>query len=67
MAEQYRKCLVCGYEGTMKTWQANSMALILLDLVLLCVYIIPGLIAIAWNWNKHKCPKCNSINKSIRV
>ncbi len=59
-----RKCLACGYEGKMKTWLSNHGLPIFVSIVLLIFYIIPGLIFIAWGWNKYKCPNCGALAKN---
>ena len=59
-----RRCLVCGYEGPMKTWLRNYNAPQFILLLLLFVYIIPGLIFLAWGWGKYKCPNCGALGKS---
>jgi hypothetical protein len=59
-----RKCLACGYEGKMKTWLSNYVSGWLSALILLCFWIIPGLIFIIWGWGKFKCPNCGAIGKS---
>ena len=64
MAEETRKCLSCGYNGTMKTWLANYATGWLTAIILLCIYIIPGLIFIIWGWGKYKCPQCGALAKN---
>lgn len=59
-----RRCLACGFTGPMKTWLANYGLPQFIALVLLFFYIIPGLIFIAWGWEKYKCPKCGALGKS---
>lgn len=60
-----RKCLVCNYEGEMRTWLMNSNKAQIIALLLLILGIIPGLIFIAWVWGKFKCPKCGTLGKNI--
>lgn len=48
----------------MKTWLANYGLPQFIALVLLFLYVIPGLIFIAWGWGKYKCPKCGALGKS---
>ena len=60
-----RKCLVCNYQGKMKTWLRNYNAPQFITILLLCTFIVPGLIFIAWGWGKYKCPKCGTIGKNI--
>jgi len=60
-----RKCLVCGYEGTMKTWLSNYSFPQFVTLILLLFYLIPGLIFIGWGWKKYKCPTCGALAKNV--
>jgi predicted RNA-binding Zn-ribbon protein involved in translation (DUF1610 family) len=62
--ESQRKCLSCGYEGEMKTWLGNYNSPQLLSVVLLFVYVIPGLLFISWAWGKKKCPNCGALDKN---
>lgn len=59
-----RKCLVCGYQGKMKTWLRNYNGPQFIAILLLLAYVIPGLIFITWGWGKYKCPKCGAIGKN---
>lgn len=60
-----RKCLMCGYEGQMKTWLSNFGAPLFMSIVLLCFWLLPGLLFIAFNWKKYKCPKCGALAKNV--
>ena len=60
-----RKCLVCQYTGSMKTWLGNYNLPQFIALVLLFAYLIPGLIFIGWGWGKYKCPQCGALAKNI--
>lgn len=62
-----RKCLICGYEGDMKTWLSNYGGAMFIAFLLLLFYLIPGLIFIAWGWGKFKCPQCGALAKNIQV
>jgi hypothetical protein len=62
-----RKCLLCGYEGKMKTWLSNYATGWLTALILLCFYIVPGLLFMMWGWGKHKCPKCGALGKNATL
>jgi|WetSurMetagenome_2_1015567.scaffolds.fasta_scaffold23799_3 hypothetical protein len=59
-----RRCLSCGFTGPMKTWLSNYGGPLFIAILLLCVYIIPGLIFIAWGWGKYKCPNCGALGKN---
>lgn len=60
-----RKCLICSFEGRMKTWLGNYSLPQFISLILLLFYIIPGLIFIGWAWGKYKCPQCGALAKSV--
>jgi hypothetical protein len=60
-----RRCLFCGFIGPMKTWLSNYGLPQLITILLLFFYIIPGLIFIAWNWGKYKCPQCGALAKNV--
>lgn len=60
----YRRCLQCGYVGDMRT-QLSHFLPFMLALILLCFYIIPGLIFIVVYWGKFKCPQCGALDKNI--
>ena len=62
----YRECLQCGHRSEMKTW-FDHLGPLLLALILLCFYIIPGLILIAWGWGKYKCSNCGALGKNKPV
>ncbi len=62
-----RKCLVCNYEGPMKTWLRNYNAPQFIFLILLLFWLVPGLIFLAWGWGKHKCPNCGTLGKSTLI
>ncbi|MDP2026426.1 zinc ribbon domain-containing protein [Sulfuriferula sp.] len=59
-----RHCHACGYTGGMKTWMKNYNTPQLIALLLLLLWIIPGLIFIAWAWGKYKCPQCGKIDEN---
>lgn len=60
-----RRCLSCGYTGPMKTWLRNYNPPQFVAFILLLFWIIPGLIFIAWEWGKHKCPQCGALGKNV--
>ncbi|MGE0919471.1 hypothetical protein [Trichlorobacter lovleyi] len=62
-----RKCLSCGYVGQMKTYLSDSWSGIIIAVVLFCFWIVPGLIFVAVNWGKRKCPNCGAIGKNTAV
>jgi hypothetical protein len=62
---EMRRCLACNYQGEMKTWLMNYNFPQFMALVLLCIYIIPGLVFIAWGWGKKKCPNCGALAKNV--
>jgi len=59
-----RKCLACGQELEMKTWISNYNAPKLIIFIGLLLGYIPGLIFLAFNWGKYKCPSCGEIGKN---
>lgn len=59
-----QKCLKCGYQGQMKTWLSSGGAKLIAIVLFLC-YIIPGVIFVAYFWNKYKCPRCGAIGETI--
>ena len=61
--EDFRECLTCGYKDYMDTWLSHLFPT-LIGLILLCFYVIPGVIFILFFWGKHKCPSCGSIGKT---
>lgn len=62
-----RRCLVCQYRGAMKTWLGNYNLPQFIALVLLFIYVLPGLIFIGWGWGKYKCPTCGTLAKNVPV
>ncbi len=62
----YRKCLACDFKGIMGTW-LTSFKGALIALLLLLLWIVPGLIFIAWGSGKFKCPNCGAIGKSVAI
>ena len=62
-----RKCLVCNYEGLMKTWLSGYFFPVFITILCFLFYILPGIIFIVWGWGKYKCPKCGTLNKNIPV
>lgn len=60
-----QKCLKCGYQGQMKTWLGSSGVAIFIAIILFLFYIIPGVIFVAYFWNKYKCPRCGAIGETI--
>jgi hypothetical protein len=59
-----RRCLVCDYEGKMKTWLRNYNAPQFIVLLGLLFFFIPGLIFIVLFWGKYKCPSCGALGKN---
>jgi hypothetical protein len=62
-----RKCLICNYEGQMKTWLSNYGAPLFTSIILLFLWVIPGLLFIGFNWKKYKCPQCGALAKNIAI
>jgi|GEM_PF-3562362 len=60
-----RRCNVCGFSGHMKTWLANYNGPQFLALLLLLLWILPGIIFIAWGWGKYKCPQCGKVGENV--
>lgn len=65
LSQDARQCLTCNYQGTMKTWLSNYSFPQLVTLILLLLYLVPGLIFIAWGWGKYKCPRCGALAKNV--
>jgi hypothetical protein len=59
-----RNCHACGYTGRMKTWMKNYNPPQFIALLLLLLWIIPGLIFVAWAWGKYKCPQCGKVDQN---
>jgi hypothetical protein len=62
-----RRCLVCGYEGRMKTWMLHYNFPQFIVFLTLLFFVIPGLIFIAWGWGKYKCPRCGALAKNMMI
>jgi hypothetical protein len=60
-----KKCTSCNYHGPMKTWLRNNSMPQFIAIVLMFFYVVPGLIFIAYFWNKYKCPQCGAVGKTI--
>jgi rubredoxin len=61
------KCLVCGFEGQMKTWLSNYSVPQFILIALSLFWIVPGLIFMACVWGKRKCPQCGALAKNIML
>lgn len=59
-----RHCQACGYTGRMKTWLYHYNKPQIIALLLLFLWVIPGLVFIAWAWGKYKCPQCGQVDKN---
>lgn len=59
-----RHCLICQYEGRMKTWLGNYIAPQLVALLGLIFFLVPGIIFILLFSNKYKCPDCGALGKN---
>ena len=59
-------CTTCGWQGTPKKKEKGS---ILIALILLCLFIIPGVIYIIWSISTehNTCPKCGKAMLAHRV
>ena len=62
-----RRCTACGFTGQMKTWLRNYSGSQFLALILLLLYILPGVIFIAWGWGKYKCPHCGKVGENVHA
>jgi hypothetical protein len=62
-----RKCLACGHEGEMKTWLSNYNTPKVIVIAGFLLGYIPGLIFLAINWGKYKCPNCGAVGKNQRI
>lgn len=60
-----RRCTSCGFTGQMKTWLRNYNGPQFIAILLLFLWIIPGLIFIAWGWGKYKCPNCGKVGENV--
>ena len=67
MGTATRRCLGCSYTGEMKSWLGNYILPQLIMLVLLLLYIIPGIIFIAWAHGKFKCPNCGVLRNTTDI
>lgn len=65
IGQESRRCLICSYDGTMKTWLRNYSQPQFIAFLLLLLWVLPGLIFIAWGWGKYKCPKCGALAKNV--
>ncbi len=59
-----RRCTSCGFTGQMKTWLRNYNGPQFIAILLLLLWIIPGLLFIAWGWGKYKCPNCGKLGEN---
>ncbi|MFH1641357.1 MAG: hypothetical protein ABIC04_00500, partial [Nanoarchaeota archaeon] len=59
-----RRCLQCGFIGSMDTWFASSCVPVIIVMVGLVVYFIPGVILWIWAHGKYKCPACGAVGKN---
>jgi len=59
-------CVFCRFEGTMKLWLRNYNQPQFLTLLLLLLWIIPGLIFLAWSRDKFMCPNCGKVGKMLQ-
>lgn len=57
-------CRQCGYGGPMKKWLRNYNVPQLAALALLCLFLVPGILFIAWAWGKFKCPHCGAVTRN---
>jgi hypothetical protein len=58
MYDSFRKCHSCGFNGYMDRWFTKSVYPFLIASILLLLGFIPGIVFIAVNKNKLKCPEC---------
>lgn len=57
----HRRCVECGFTGQMKNWlRGYSFPQMIAILLCLC-WLVPGLVFIAWAWDKQKCPQCGKV------
>lgn len=61
---QTRRCLDCGFVGTMETvlWSIRGG---LACLFWLMCAVLPGIIYVFWRWNTPICPKCRAIGRAV--
>jgi predicted RNA-binding Zn-ribbon protein involved in translation (DUF1610 family) len=60
-----RRCTTCGFQGQMKTWLRNYSGPQFLAILLLLLYVLPGIVFIAWGWGKYKCPNCGKVGENV--
>lgn len=60
----YRRCTACGFTGPMKTWMRNYNPPQFVALFLLFLWVLPGLVFIAWHWGRYKCPNCGKVGEN---
>jgi len=53
-------CPWCGYKGCFKKKTQDIMC-VLIFLLLLCIFIIPGIIYFIWLSGQKECPKCGAM------
>jgi len=63
MSIDYRRCLECGYVGTMEKWSHYMSSRFLILLGLLFAYI-PGIAIMIWAKGKYKCSSCSSVKNT---
>jgi uncharacterized protein (UPF0212 family) len=51
----------------MTTWLSNNNTAKIISVTGLLLFIIPGLIYIAYYWGKYKCPRCGVIGKNQHI
>lgn len=60
-----RRCTNCGVQGPMKTWLRNYSGPQFLAAILLLLWVLPGVLFIAWGWGKYKCPRCGKVGENV--
>jgi len=62
-----RKCLKCGFVGEMDTWFKSVWLPCIIVCFLFALYVVPGIIFLAWAYGKSYCPACGAIGKSAKI
>jgi len=55
----------CGHVGHMKTWLRNYSLPQAIAVVLLLIWVLPGVLFIAWMRGKYKCPRCGNVGDNV--
>lgn len=54
-------CTRCGYAGPLQAWLKHERQPKFIALLGFWLGILPGLLFLAWSWEKYKCPSCGAL------